>query len=255
MKQAAVAAWIATLVPGDTAGVFADDQLLFKTKVIRRTDTGRVVCEPGGTFKKTGYPDGRLADESRQLRPVYDQQAVDHGHGKNAEGFGFVDVCGEAWKGHINLFWKDYPLALVPPPIAIEIRSALILARQNGDRTGARSISGYLDQIPAPAPAASVPLKRAQRQQVVVPSNAVRALKRAQQHELVPGKALLVANRGTPDELTITAQHDDSYQIDNVFGSRGKKWLEFPRTYKSVAACKASASRIVGEPQVWEAED
>ncbi|MQT58023.1 hypothetical protein GHO41_11785 [Pseudomonas sp. FSL R10-0399] len=31
-----------------------------------------------------------------------------------------------------------------------------------------------------------------------------------------------------------------------------KAWLEFPRTYATIAACKASATRVFGEPQVWE---
>lgn len=235
MNQAALTAWIATLTPGDTVGVFDGSRLVFESKVIRRTSTGMIVCDPGGTFKASGYPHGRLADQSRRLRPVQEKAAGEEGHGKNPYGFGFVDVCGEAWKGHINLFWKDFPLALVPPPIATEIRAALILAHQNGDRTGAQALAPHLDKLSKPDSAKATNGVRAPRQQ-----------------SLEAGKTLLVANKGTSDELTITAQADGRYQIDNVYGLRGKSWLEFPRTYTTIAACKASASRVIGEPQVWE---
>ena len=40
-------------------------------------------------------------------------------------GFNSVSVLGDDWKGFINLFWNDHVLALVPPPIATEIRAAL----------------------------------------------------------------------------------------------------------------------------------
>ncbi|HHQ2714179.1 TPA: hypothetical protein ACSPMB_000007 [Pseudomonas aeruginosa] len=44
---------------------------------------------------------------------------------RNPNGFGFVDVVGKGWEGHLNLFWKEQVLALVPPPIATEIRATL----------------------------------------------------------------------------------------------------------------------------------
>ena len=40
-------------------------------------------------------------------------------------GFNSVSVIGDDWKGFINLCWNDHVLALVPPPIATEIREAL----------------------------------------------------------------------------------------------------------------------------------
>lgn len=46
-------------------------------------------------------------------------------NGPNPDGFGFVDVVGDEFKGFINLFWKDQVLALLPPPIATEIRAAI----------------------------------------------------------------------------------------------------------------------------------
>lgn len=155
---------------------------------------------------------------------------------KNSEGFGFVDVVGKEWVGHINLFWKDFPLALVPPPIATEIRAALILARENGDRTGASAVAAYLD-LPCPAPAVA------------------QATANKRQHFQVAGQTILIANKGTRDELTITAQADGTYQIDNSFVGGSKSWVEFPRPGKTIAACKATASRIFGEPQAWEFQE
>lgn len=48
-------------------------------------------------------------------------------NGPNPDGFGFVDVVGDEFKGFINLFWKDQVLALLPPPIATEIRAAIAI--------------------------------------------------------------------------------------------------------------------------------
>lgn len=70
MQQAEVERWVSTLKAGDEVGVFSGSRLLFKTKVAKRTPSGRVVCEPGGTFKSNGDIHGRLADQDRRLRPV-----------------------------------------------------------------------------------------------------------------------------------------------------------------------------------------
>jgi hypothetical protein len=70
MQQTEVEKWVSTLKPGDEVGVFSGSRLLFKTKVAKRTPSGRVVCEPGGTFKANGDIHGRLADQDRRLRPV-----------------------------------------------------------------------------------------------------------------------------------------------------------------------------------------
>lgn len=164
--------------------------------------------------------------------------AADDYHGINPDGFGFVDVCGDDWVGHINLFWKDFPLSLVPPPIATEIRAAIILARQNGDRAGVQAVAGYRDKLLDPVPAKPTRPKPALHQQ-----------------SMEADKLLLIANKGTSDELSITVQPDARYQIDNVYGLRGKAWLEFPRTFRTIAACKAFASRTFGEPQVWESAE
>ncbi|NVL49865.1 hypothetical protein F2S72_08945 [Pseudomonas syringae pv. actinidiae] len=235
MNQAAVSAWIETLKPGDTVGVFTGSRLDFRSKVVRKTASGMIVCKPGGTFKASGYPHGRLADQARVIRPAPESLADQNFEGRNPDGFGFVDVCGEAWKGHINLFWKDFPLALVPPPLATEIRAALILARQAGDRTAATGVAEFAEALTAPPLTATSARARPRPQSIPTPAPAV-----------------LVANKGSNDELRITPQSDGRYTIDNVQGERGRKWLEFPRTCKSAAACKATASRILCEPQVWE---
>lgn len=237
MNHEAIKTWLATLTPGDTVGVFNGGKLVFESKVIRRTATGMILCEPGGMFKASGYPHGRLADQSRRLRPVQPVAGLEDGDQRNSDGFGFTDVRGQEWEGHINLFWKDYPLALVPPPLATEIRAALILAREVGDRTGAKAVDAHLDRLPSPAPAVRPPR----------PS-------KPQQH-VVNGQPLLIANKGTRDELAITAQADGSYEIDNVFIRGSKAWTEFPRLGKTIAACKSMASRIIGESQVWEAPE
>lgn len=59
------------------------------------------------------------------------------GEGRNEDGFGFVDVIGDEWKGFINLFWKDFPLALLPPPMAGEVRESLV----NQHRAKASAVS------------------------------------------------------------------------------------------------------------------
>lgn len=231
MDQVAISAWIASLSAGDTVAVYDGIKRLFEAKVIKRTDGGMVVCKPGGTFKPNGYLHGNSTSQSQRLCPV---DAVPEDQGINPDGFGFYDVLGDEWKGHINLFWKDFVLARLPPPLSTEIRAALILARQNGDRTGALGVAGHMDLLPKPTHAKTVKSRPVSRQLVVT-----------------PGKTLFVANRGTSDELTITAQADGTFQIDNVDGGRGRKWLEFPRGGKSTGSCKATATRIFGEPQEW----
>ena len=235
MNQAALTEWIATLAPGDAVGIFNGRNQVFEASVVRRTSSGMIVCKPGGAFKASGEPHGQLTDQSHRLRPAQGNAGLADGNGKNPDGFGFVDIRGEAWKGHINLFWKDFPLALVPPPIATEIRTALILAQTDGDRTGTHALAPHLDKLPLPKPAQASSHAQAQRQRT-----------------LVADKTLFVANKGTRDELTITMLAGGRYQIDNVFSRTGRAWLEFPRTYATIAACKASASRVFGEPQVWE---
>jgi len=235
MNQEALTAWIATLAPGDAVGIFNGRNQVFEASVVRRTSSGMIVCKPGGAFKASGEPHGQLADQSHRLRPAQGNAGSADGNGKNPDGFGFVDVRGEAWKGHINLFWKDFPLALVPPPIATEIRTALILAQKDVDRTGAHALAPHLDKLPIPKPAQASSHATARRQRT-----------------LVADITQLVANKNTRDELTIATQADGRDMIDNVSGRTGKAWLEFPRTYATIAACKASATRVFGEPQVWE---
>ncbi|PWD01969.1 MULTISPECIES: hypothetical protein [Pseudomonas] len=231
MDQLAVTAWIATLNAGDAVAVYDGIKRLFEAKVVRRTDAGMVVCKPGGTFKPNGYPHGQLAAQSQRLRPV---DAEPEDQGINPDGFGFFDLLGDEWQGYINLFWKDFVLACVPPPLATEIRNALILARQNGDRTGALGVAGHMELLPSPSQPKATSPRLARRQQ-----------------EFTPGKTVLIANQGTRNELTITALADGTYEIDNVYGLRGKQWMEFPRGGKSIASCKATATRIIGEPQEW----
>ncbi len=72
MQQSEVEKWVSTLKVGDVVGVFSGSRLLFKSRVAKRTPSGRLVCEPGGTFKANGDIHGRLADQDRRLRPVTD---------------------------------------------------------------------------------------------------------------------------------------------------------------------------------------
>lgn len=72
MQKAEVERWISTLKAGDEVGVYTGSRLLFKTSVAKRTPSGRVVCEPGGTFKPCGDIHGRLSDQDRRLRPITD---------------------------------------------------------------------------------------------------------------------------------------------------------------------------------------
>ena len=88
MNQADVTEWITTLKAGDAVAVYDGSRHLFEAKVLRRTTTGMVVCEPGGTFKPTGYPHGRLADQSRRLRPIQVESKVPDYQGPNPDGFG-----------------------------------------------------------------------------------------------------------------------------------------------------------------------
>jgi hypothetical protein len=70
MKQDEVDKWLSALKEGDEAGVFSGSRMLFATKVVKRTPSGRVICEPGGAFKANGDIHGRLADQDRRLRPL-----------------------------------------------------------------------------------------------------------------------------------------------------------------------------------------
>jgi len=55
-----------------------------------------------------------------------DQQHPNITQPERSSGFRFVDVVGDDWKGYINLFWGDQPLALVAPPMATAIRSEIV---------------------------------------------------------------------------------------------------------------------------------
>lgn len=70
MKQIAVNDWVARLVKGEKVGVYSGSTFLFSSTVIRFTPTGFVIVEPGGTFKPNGGVHGRLADQSRRIRPL-----------------------------------------------------------------------------------------------------------------------------------------------------------------------------------------
>lgn len=70
MRQADVEKWIGELKAGDEVGVFSGSRLLFKSKVAKRTPSGRVVCEPDGTFKASGDILDLLADHDRRIRPI-----------------------------------------------------------------------------------------------------------------------------------------------------------------------------------------
>jgi hypothetical protein len=69
-NQTFVTEWVSRLVAGECVGVYSGSKLLFEAKIIRVTPTGMVVCEPGGTFKPSGHIHGRLADQSRRIRPL-----------------------------------------------------------------------------------------------------------------------------------------------------------------------------------------
>lgn len=68
--------------------------------------------------------------------------------------------------------------------------------------------------------------------------------------------ALLIANTGTPHELTISIYRDRTgqyFRLDNTPDHAGHRtWLELPIEYKSISACKRCAARLFGEPQKWE---
>lgn len=70
MKEHEVMAWTATLKVGDMVAVLSGSKLIFESKVESVTKSGRVVCSPGGTFKPNGMICGRLADQSRRIRPA-----------------------------------------------------------------------------------------------------------------------------------------------------------------------------------------
>ncbi|MDU9398090.1 hypothetical protein [Pseudomonas sp. zfem003] len=68
--------------------------------------------------------------------------------------------------------------------------------------------------------------------------------------------ALLIANAGTPHELTISVYHDRTgqyFRLDNTPDRTGSQlWHELPREYGSIAGCKRYAARLFGTPQKWE---
>ncbi|WP_153785264.1 hypothetical protein [Pseudomonas sp. EMN2] len=70
MKEQEVIAWTGALKAGDAVGVFSGAKLVFNTTVESVTKSGRVVCAAGGTFKPNGEIYGRLADQSRRIRPA-----------------------------------------------------------------------------------------------------------------------------------------------------------------------------------------
>jgi hypothetical protein len=65
-------AWLASLRPGDVVAVFEHYGRVFlrTTKIIRRTPSGRIVCQCGATFKRDGYLFGSPVYAHRCLRPV-----------------------------------------------------------------------------------------------------------------------------------------------------------------------------------------
>lgn len=67
---------------------------------------------------------------------------------------------------------------------------------------------------------------------------------------------ILIANKGTSHELTISIYHDRTgqyFRLDNTPSHTGSQvWAELPREYKSISACKNCAARLFGEPQKWE---
>lgn len=67
---------------------------------------------------------------------------------------------------------------------------------------------------------------------------------------------LLIANAGTPHELTISVYNATTgqyFRLDNTPTHNGSQvWAELPREYKSISACKVFATRLFGEPQKWE---
>jgi hypothetical protein len=64
--------WLAELKPGDAVAVFEHyGRVFFKlNKVIRRTPSGRIVCQDGATFKRDGYLYGNSIYRHRCLRPM-----------------------------------------------------------------------------------------------------------------------------------------------------------------------------------------
>ena len=68
---------------------------------------------------------------------------------------------------------------------------------------------------------------------------------------------LLIANKGTAHELTISSDRLESgrtiFWLDNTPNHRaGQMWDELPRIYKTVRGCKLAAANLLGEPQKWE---
>ncbi|QEY75769.1 hypothetical protein [Pseudomonas denitrificans (nom. rej.)] len=67
----------------------------------------------------------------------------------------------------------------------------------------------------------------------------------------MPDILLLIANKGTSHELTISDAGDELYCLDNTPDRLGKTWYELPRIYRSVRGCKLAAAKLLGEPQKW----
>lgn len=65
-------------------------------------------------------------------------------------------------------------------------------------------------------------------------------------------ETLLIANAGTPHELTIS-EEDGRYWLDNTPRGRfaERVWPELPRLYRSVKGAKLGAAYLFGESQVW----
>lgn len=64
--------WTQTLGKGDKVGVYSGQIFVYATTVSKRTPSGRIVCEPGGTFLPDGEIFGAMADKSRRIRPLQD---------------------------------------------------------------------------------------------------------------------------------------------------------------------------------------
>lgn len=69
----------------------------------------------------------------------------------------------------------------------------------------------------------------------------------------MPDTLLLIANKGSTRELTISDSGDGLFWLDNTPGRMGRHYLELPRVYRSVRGCKLAAAKLMGEPQNWSA--
>lgn len=69
----------------------------------------------------------------------------------------------------------------------------------------------------------------------------------------MPDTLLLIANKGSSNELTISKTDDGLFWLDNTPDHLGKTWYELPRLYRTERGCKTAASKLLGERQEWSA--